>query len=80
MLSREPFGCSGMACWRRLRDWQRAGVWDQLHRLLLERLHRAGELDWSRASIDSASIGAKRGCRNGPEPDGQGKPGQSAMS
>jgi transposase len=22
---------SGMTCWRRLRDWQAAGVWDQLH-------------------------------------------------
>lgn len=61
MLSREPFGCSGMTCWRRLRDWQRAGVWDQMHRLLLERLHQAGELDWSRASVHSASIGAEKG-------------------
>lgn len=61
MLPRELFGCSGMTCWRRLRDWQRAGVWDRLHRVLLERLDRAGELDWSRAAIDSASVAAKRG-------------------
>lgn len=61
MLPREVFGCSGMTCWRRLRDWQRAGVWDGLHRVLLERLDRAGELDWSRAAIDSASVAAKRG-------------------
>ena len=26
MLPKE-FGCSGVTCWRRLRDWQRAGVW-----------------------------------------------------
>lgn len=58
---REVFGCSGMTCWRRLRDWQRAGVWDRLHRVLLERLDCVGELDWSRAAIDSASVGAKRG-------------------
>jgi transposase len=33
-------GCgSGMSCWRRLRDWQAAGVWAALHRVLLERLH-----------------------------------------
>ena len=63
MLPREVFGCSGMTCWRRLRDWQQAGVWDRLHRVLLERLDRAGELDWSRASLDAASIGAKRGAR-----------------
>ena len=61
MLPREVFGCSGMTCWRRMRDWQRAGVWDRLHRVLLERLDRAGELDWSRAAIDSASVAAKRG-------------------
>ena len=31
-------GCgSGMTCWRRLRDWQEAGVWDELHRVLLKR-------------------------------------------
>jgi len=29
-------GCgSGMTCWRRLRDWHKAGVWDRLHRILL---------------------------------------------
>ena len=60
MLPRE-LGCSGMTCWRRLRDWHGAGVWSRLHRVLLERLSDAGQLDWSRASLDSASIGAKRG-------------------
>jgi transposase len=55
------FGCSGMTCWRRLRDWQEAGVWAGLHRMLLERLGDAGQLDWSRASLDSASVAAKRG-------------------
>ena len=29
---------SGMTCWRRLRDWQAAGVWARLHRVLLDRL------------------------------------------
>jgi transposase len=57
-------GCgSGMSCWRRLRDWQEAGVWAALHRVLLERLHAAGQLDWSRAALDSASVPAKRGAR-----------------
>lgn len=54
-------GCSGMTCWRRLRDWQAAGVWAALHRVLLERLADAGRLDWSRASLDSASVAAKKG-------------------
>src|SRR4051795_4276714 len=38
------FGC-GMTAWRRLRTWQQAGVWERLHRLLLERLQAAGEID-----------------------------------
>jgi transposase len=44
-----------------LRDWQRAGVWQRLHHLLLEKLSRQGRLDWSRASLDSLSVRAKRG-------------------
>ena len=70
MLPRE-MGCgSGMTCWRRLRDWHRAGVWQKLHRLLLSRLERDGQIDWSRASIDSVSVRAKgaprkKGARSG---------------
>ncbi len=61
MLPQE-LGCgSGMTCWRRLRDWQAAGVWDRLHRDLLDRLGEAGQIDWSRVSLDAASIPAKRG-------------------
>ena len=54
-------GRSGMTCWRRLRDWHQMGVWARLHRVLLERLSDAGQLDWSRASLDSATVAAKRG-------------------
>ena len=57
----EQFGCSGMTCWRPLRDWARAGVWHRLHIVLLERLEAAGQIDWSRASLDSASVPAKGG-------------------
>ena len=67
MLPQE-MGCgSGMTCWRRLRDWQEAGVWDKLHRVLLDRLGQADRIDWSRASLDSASIPAPGG---GPRPVG----------
>jgi transposase len=61
MLPKE-MGCgSGMTCWRRLREWQEAGVWEQLHLILLDRLGEADQIDWERASLDSASIPAKRG-------------------
>src|SRR4051794_40570941 len=52
---------SGVTCWRRLDEWQRAGVWEQLHALLLSRLRAAGEIEWSRAVVDSSQIQAKRG-------------------
>jgi len=32
-------GCgSGMTCWRRLRDWHEAGVWQRLHQVILDKL------------------------------------------
>lgn len=77
MLPRE-MGCgSEVTCWRRLRDWQTAGVWDKLHRALLTRLYQADRLDWSRACMDSASIAAKRGGgeeTTGPNPTDRGRP------
>jgi transposase len=55
----QEMGCGcGMTCWRRLRDWHLAGVWDELHAVLLDRLAEADQIDWSRASIDSASVPA----------------------
>ena len=58
LLPRE-MGCgSGMSCWRRLRDWQAAGVWDRLHEVLLARLRAADQIDWSRVIVDSSSIRA----------------------
>ena len=52
---------SGVTCWRRLHEWQQAGVWERLHVLLLSRLRAAGELEWSRAVVDSSQIQAKKG-------------------
>jgi transposase len=64
-------GCgSGSTCWRRLRDWQEAGVWRELHRVLLDRLGEADQMDWEHASLDLASVAAKRGRADRPEPDG----------
>ena len=58
----QEMGCgSGMTCWRRLRDWQRAGVWKRVWEVLLDRLSEADQLDWSRAALDSSSVPAKKG-------------------
>jgi transposase len=58
----QEMGCgSGMTCWRRLRDWNEAGVWQRLHQVLLDELQDAEQLDWSRAAVDSSHVRAKWG-------------------
>lgn len=60
----QEMGCgSGMTCWRRLQAWQAAGVWRQLHQVLLNRLGKADQIDWSRASVDSTSVPAPGGAK-----------------
>ena len=55
----KEMGCgSGMTCWRRLRDWQKAGVWDKIHHILLNKLRKSDKIDFSRAVVDSASVRA----------------------
>ncbi len=62
----QEMGCgSGMTCWRRLAEWQAAGVWERLHQVELERLQAADQLDWSRAMLDASSIPAPK---KGPGP------------
>src|SRR5215210_4835272 len=57
----QEMGCGcGMTCWRRLCEWEQAGVWHRIHQAILERLEGAGQIDWSRASLDSASVPAKK--------------------
>lgn len=73
-LPRE-FGC-GMTCWRRLRLWQRAGVWRRLHELLLADLRAVGGIGLSRACVDSSSLRAlKGGEATGPNPTDRGRAG-----
>ena len=60
----QEMGCGcGMTCWRRLRDWQEAGVWEDLFHVLLNHLQAADQIDWSRAVVDSASVRAVFGGR-----------------
>lgn len=58
----KEMGCgSGMTCWRRLAEWQREGVWQKLHEILLAKLNAAGRIDWSRAAVDSGAVRAVGG-------------------
>lgn len=62
----QEMGCgSGMTCWRRLRDWEEAGVWDNVWQALLNELGQADGIDWSAAALDSCSTRALFG---GPRP------------
>ena len=54
-------GCCGMTLWNRLDEWRRAGVWDALHRLLLDELRGAEAIDFSRVVVDSSSVRAVHG-------------------
>lgn len=69
MLPQE-MGCGcGMTCWRRLDEWQQAGVWQKVHEVLLAKLNGAEQIDWSRAVADSSSVRAVGGAtRPGPTP------------
>ena len=67
---------SGSTCWRRFRRWQDLGIWQQVHQTVLDWLGDVDAIDWSRASVDSLSIRARRGGEaTGPNPVGRGKPG-----
>ena len=81
MLPAELGYGSGVTCWRRLREWQRLGVWRRLHQVMLERLAAADRIDWTRASLDSRSLAAKKGgatpARTRPT---RGNPGASTTS
>jgi hypothetical protein len=59
---RQPLGSwgsgRGLTCWRRLRDWNGAGVWQRLHEVLLAELNAAARLDWSRCVVDSSHVRA----------------------
>jgi transposase len=63
------------SCWRRLRDWQEAGIWQLIHFSLLDWLARFGEIDWSRAVVDGSSIRAVWGLQTGPNPTDRAKLG-----
>jgi len=60
----QEMGCgSGVTCWRRLDEWQRQGVWQKLHEVLLTKLNAAEQIDWRRAAVDSSHVRAFGGAR-----------------
>jgi transposase len=69
-------GCSGRTAHRRLEEWQVAGIWDALHKKLLELLNRDGKLAAEIVIVDSTQVPAPGGGEaTGPNPTDRGKTG-----
>jgi transposase len=68
-------GC-GKTCRHYLQLWHEAGVWRQLHALLLAELNGADQIDWERALIDASFAKAPEGGQDtGPNPTDRSKSG-----
>ncbi|GAA0909115.1 hypothetical protein GCM10009574_101500 [Streptomyces asiaticus] len=59
----ETFGVSSATAHRRFSAWTEAGLWRRLHQAVLDELGARGELDWTSAIVDAASVRAKKGDR-----------------
>ena len=69
-------GCSGRTAHRRLEEWQKAGIWDALHKKLLELLNREGKLEPELVVVDSTLVPAQGGGEDtGPNPTDRSKTG-----
>jgi transposase len=69
-------GCCGETARTRLQAWERAGIWDDLHKMLLTMLRHANELHAETAIIDSAQVRAfGGGDATGPSPVDRRKKG-----
>ena len=64
----QEMGCCGMTLWNRVSEWEQAGVWQQLHELLLSKLRGADLIDFSRVIADSSSVRAVHGGKKQARP------------
>ncbi|PNV36452.1 IS5/IS1182 family transposase [Streptomyces sp. DH-12] len=72
----ETFGVSPATAHRRFSVWTRDGLWRRLHQAVLDELGARGEVDWTSAIVDAASVRAKKGgSLTGRNPVDRGKRG-----
>ncbi|PNV36467.1 IS5/IS1182 family transposase [Streptomyces sp. DH-12] len=72
----ETFGVSPATAHRRFSAWTRDGLWRRLHQAVLDELGARGEVDWTSAIVDAASVRAKKGgSLTGRNPVDRGKKG-----
>ena len=60
---------SASTCWRRLRDWEQAGLWLKIWRAFLGELDEKGQLDWSETFADGSFAPAKKGALASAKPN-----------
>ena len=64
----QELGCgSGMTCWRRLRDWQKEGVWQHLREYFVHEFKQGGRLADDRLIVDTSLVAAKKGAPQADE-------------
>ena len=75
----QEMGCGcGRTCWRRLRDWHAAGVWQRPHESLLAEMRKAGQLELAATVADASYLRAFLGAPEAaPAPWTAAKPARS---
>jgi transposase len=62
---------SPTTCWRRLREWEDAGVWLAIWRAFLSELDEGGQLDWHEVFADGTFAPAKKGVPRSARPNAE---------
>ncbi|MFJ4695470.1 IS5 family transposase [Streptomyces sp. NPDC088766] len=75
----ETFGVSPATAHRRFSAWTKDGLWRRLHQAVLDELGARGEVDWTSAIVDAASVRAKKGSLTGRNPVDRDKKGSKLV-
>ena len=62
---------SPSTCWRRLSQWEEAGLWLQIWRTFLGELDAAGRLSWEETFADGSFAPAKKGATASEKPNAE---------
>lgn len=62
---------SPSTCWRRLKQWEEAGIWLKIWRTFLEQLDEKGRLNWYELFADGTFASAKKGALRSAKPSGE---------
>ena len=62
---------SATTCWRRLREWEDAGVWLAIWRAFLSELDDAGQLEGHEVGADGTFASAKKGVPRSARPNAE---------